>query len=214
MLAFVVAASIWHRRRSDGAIRVDFSMLEAMLWTMAEPLLAAQLGTPPQPRGNRSECHAPHGAYRCAGDDAWISIAVRDDDEWRRLCAIVPPLAAMAGLDLGERCARHGAIDAALSDWARPRRARATTDELMRAGIAAAALATSRDLVESPHLRARGFWDPDGTGMLPGLPWRSSFGRAVGPAPGLGADTETVLAEMLDLPPAEIAALRAAGALG
>ena len=42
----------------------------------------------------------------------------------------------------------------------------------------------------------------------------SSFGRTVGPAPGLGADTETVLAKMLDLPPTEIAALRAAGALG
>jgi crotonobetainyl-CoA:carnitine CoA-transferase CaiB-like acyl-CoA transferase len=120
----------------------------------------------------------------------------------------------MAGLDLGERCARHGAIDAALSDWARPRRARATTDKLMRAGIAAAALATSRDLVESPHLRARGFWDTDGTGVLPGLPWRSSIGRTIGPAPGLGADTETVLAELLGLPPAEIASLRAAGALG
>ncbi len=214
MLALVVAASIWHRRRSGGAIRVDFSMLEAMLWTMAEPLLAAQLGTPPQPHGNRSECHAPHGAYRCAGDDAWISIAVRDDDEWRRLCAIVPALAAMAGLDLPERHARHRAIDAALSDWARPRQAQASADELMCAGIAAAALATSRDLAESPHLRARGFWDADGTGVLPGLPWRASFGRTVGPAPGLGADTETVLAELLGLSPAEIAALRAAGALG
>jgi crotonobetainyl-CoA:carnitine CoA-transferase CaiB-like acyl-CoA transferase len=214
MLALVVAASIWHRRRSGGAIRVDFSMLEAMLWTMAEPLLAAQLGTPPEPRGNRSECHAPHGAYRCAGDDAWISIAVRDDDEWRRLCTIVPSLAVMAGLDLPERHARHRAIDGALSGWARSRQAQATADELMRAGIAAAALATSRDLVESPHLRARGFWDTDGTGVLPGLPWRASFGRTVGPAPGLGADTETVLADVLGLSPAEIAALRAAGALG
>jgi crotonobetainyl-CoA:carnitine CoA-transferase CaiB-like acyl-CoA transferase len=120
----------------------------------------------------------------------------------------------MAGLDLGERCARHGAIDAALSDWARPRQAQATADELMRAGIAAAALATSRDLVESPHLWARGFWDTNGTGVLPGLPWRSSFGRTVGPAPGLGADTEMVLAELLGLSSAAIAALRAAGALG
>jgi benzylsuccinate CoA-transferase BbsF subunit len=214
MLAFVVAASIWHCRRSDGGIRIDFSMLEAMLWTMAEPLLAAQLGTPPQPRGSWSECHAPHGAYRCAGDDAWISIAVRDDDEWRWLCAIVPALAVMAGYDFGERCARRGAIDAALSDWARPRQAQATADELMRAGIAAAALATSRDLVESPHLWARGFWDTNGTGVLPGLPWRSSFGRTVGPAPGLGADTEMVLAELLGLSSAAIAALRAAGALG
>jgi crotonobetainyl-CoA:carnitine CoA-transferase CaiB-like acyl-CoA transferase len=214
MLALVVAAAIWHRRRSGGAARVDFSMLEAMLWTMAEPLLAAQLGAPPQPRGNRSDRCVPHGAYRCTGDDSWISIVVRDNDEWRRLCGIVPCMAAMAELGATERRAGREAIDAALSDWAQSRDARATADLLMGAGIPAAALATSRDLVESSHLRARGFWDTDRTGVLPGLPWRASFGRAVGPAPGLGADTETVLREALDLSPAQIAALRAAGALG
>ena len=193
MLAFVVAASIWQHRRRGGTVRVDFSMLEAMLWTMAEPLLAAQLGTPPQPCGNRSERCAPHGVYRCAGDDDWISIVVRDDADWRRLCAIVAPLSEMAASELAERRRQRGAIEDALSAWARSRPARAAEDELMRAGIPAAALATSRDLVASPHLRARGFWDPDGTGVLPGLPWRASFGRSFGPAPGLGADTETVL---------------------
>ena len=48
-------------------------MLEAMLWTMAEPLLQAQLGDGPDPVGNRSEHHAPHGVYRCAGSDDWIA---------------------------------------------------------------------------------------------------------------------------------------------
>ena len=84
----------------------------------------------------------------------------------------------------------------------------------MRAGLPAAALATSRDLVESPHLRARGFWDADGAGVLPGLPWRASFGRTTGVAPGHGTDTGTVLTEVLALSPAEIAALRGVGALG
>ena len=156
MLALVVAASIWHRRRSGGAARVDFSMLEAMLWTMAEPLLAAQLGAPLQPRGNRSGRCVPHGAYRCAGDDAWVSIAVRNDDEWRRLCAIVPSLSMMAELGGSERGAQRDAIDAALSDWARSREARATANALMGVGIPAAALATSRDLLTSPHLQERG----------------------------------------------------------
>ena len=36
-------------------------MIEAMLWTMAEPLLATQLDAPPKPRGNRSDRYAPHG---------------------------------------------------------------------------------------------------------------------------------------------------------
>jgi crotonobetainyl-CoA:carnitine CoA-transferase CaiB-like acyl-CoA transferase len=214
MLAFIVAAAVWQRRRTGAAARVDFSMLEAMLWTMAEPLMAAQLDACPTPRGNQSDRCVPHGAYRCAGDDEWLSIAVRNDDEWRGLCGIVPALSVMAEVGFDDRCDRRAAIDDHLSAWARARHAATTAAELMEVGVAAAALATSRDLVESCHLRERGFWDVAGGGVLPGLPWRASFGRIAGAAPGLGADTETVLAEVLDLSAAEIAALRGAGALG
>ncbi len=48
MLAFVTAAALWRRARSGEAARIDFSMLEAMLWTMADPLLKAQLGDGPR----------------------------------------------------------------------------------------------------------------------------------------------------------------------
>jgi crotonobetainyl-CoA:carnitine CoA-transferase CaiB-like acyl-CoA transferase len=218
MLAFGVAAALWHRRHAGGVARIDFSMLEAMLWTMAEPLLAAQLGTPPEPRGNASERHAPHGAYRCAGEDDWLSLAVTGDAEWQSLCALVPALAPMAGLTVAERRERHAAIDAALAAWLRPQPAASAAAQLTRAGIPAAALAGSADLVDSEHLRQRGFWDAHGTGVLPGLPWRASFGHttapATAPAPALGADTDAVLRDVLALPPADIAALREAGALG
>ena len=85
---------------------------------------------------------------------------------------------------------------------------------MTRAGIPAAALASSRDLVDSAHLKARGFWDAHSTGVLPGLPWQASFGLAIAPAPALGADTDAILRDVLDLAPDEIAALREAGALG
>jgi crotonobetainyl-CoA:carnitine CoA-transferase CaiB-like acyl-CoA transferase len=214
MLAFIVAAGLWHRRRSGGVARIDFSMIETMLWTMAEPLLETQLGPPPQPQGNRSDRYVPHAVYRCAGDDAWISIAVTTDAEWRWLCAIVPALAPMAALGFVERAAGRTAIGEALAAWSRPRAASAAAAELLRAGIPAAALANSRDLVASDHLRERGFWEAHGTGVLPGLPWRASFGWTSGAAPALGADTEMVLKEVLDLLPDRIAALRQSGALG
>jgi crotonobetainyl-CoA:carnitine CoA-transferase CaiB-like acyl-CoA transferase len=212
MLAFIVAAALWHRRKVGGVARVDFSMIEAMLWTMAEPLLATQLGDPPQPQGNHSERHVPHGAYRCAGDDDWISIAAANDEEWRRFCAIVPALSPMADIGFRERAEQRATIDGALAAWLRARAAKAAAAELLCAGIPAAALATSLDLVGSDHLRERAFWEPHGTNVLPGLPWHASFGRAFGPAPELGADTEAVLREALDLSPDEIAALHPSGA--
>jgi crotonobetainyl-CoA:carnitine CoA-transferase CaiB-like acyl-CoA transferase len=196
MLAFATAASLWHRRATGNVAQVDCSMIEAILWCLAGPLLAAQTGQPTGPMGNRSDRYAPHGAWRCAGDDAWISIAVRDDIDWRALCRLVPGLGSLADLEFAARVTREAEIDSALTAWCRDRDAAAAAASLRKSGVPAAALASSSDLAASAHLRARGFWDDHGQGALPGLPWRASFGRATGPAPALGADTEAVLAEI------------------
>ncbi len=214
MLAFIVAAGLWHRRQHGGVACIDFSMIEAMLWTMAEPLLATQLDGPSQPRGNDSNRYAPHGVFCCAGADDWISIVVTSDEEWRTLCAIVPALAPLAELGFGERREQRNLIDQTLGPWLRPQSGKAVAAELRRAGIPAVALANALDLVHRDHLKERGFWEPQGAGALPGLPWRASFGRTSGLAPELAADTEAVLSEVLGLSPDEIAALRNSGALG
>jgi crotonobetainyl-CoA:carnitine CoA-transferase CaiB-like acyl-CoA transferase len=194
MLAFVVAAALWQRQRHGGVARIDFSMIEAMLWTMADPLLQTQGGAPAVPRGNRSEHHVVHDAFHCAGNDAWISVAVEREDELSRLRSL------LAGQDLASWLKDRDAVDAECS--------------LRDAGVAASALADASSLAASDHLRKRGFWDPYGDGLLPGLPWRSSFGRQSGQAPGLGADTDVVLAEVLGLSRGEIDGLRLSGALG
>ncbi|WP_428492610.1 CoA transferase [Rhodopila sp.] len=168
MLAFITAASLWRRQRGAVA-RVDFSMLEAMLWTMADPLLSEQLHTDPPPPSS--------AVYRAAGPDDWLAV------------------------DPAPKTRPNG-----------PDAAKAAT-ALTQAGTAAAALARSTDLVDSEHLQARGFWDPNATGLLPGLPWRASFGRATGPAPALGADTDPVLRRILGLSPDQIRHLRDVGAL-
>ena len=214
MLAFITAAGLWQLRRTGGVARVDFSMIEAMLWTMAKPLLAVQSDGFVKPEGNHSSRYAPHGIYRCKGDDAWIGIAVTADHAWRELCLIVPGLSEMAGLNLRERLAARTDIDTALAGWLRPLAAADVACVLLRAGIAAAPVANACDLVDNPHLNARGFWDRHGSGVLPGLPWRASFGRTNGPAPEHGADTDAVLAEILGCSTAEIAALHQSGVLG
>jgi crotonobetainyl-CoA:carnitine CoA-transferase CaiB-like acyl-CoA transferase len=198
LLAFIVAASVWRRRSGAGVehrsgagvghrpgavARVDFSMIEAMLWTMAEPLLSEQLGAAGQARERLS-------VYRCAGPDDWLSAEPAPE---------VPPPGRGAAAEAAADGAADGAAEAAA---------------LVRSGIAAAALARSADLVADEHLRVRGFWNRHGAGVLPGLPWRASFGQVSGPAPELGADTDAVLREVLGMSADEIAQLRTAGALG
>jgi benzylsuccinate CoA-transferase BbsF subunit len=195
MMAFATAAALWRRRKTGDVARVDCSMIEALLWTLAGPLLATQTGSAVEPVGNRSDRYTPHGAWRCAEQDAWLALAVRDDADWRALCRLVPALRPLSGLDVGARFAREAEIDAALRAWVADQDAETTAVTLRGAGVPAASLAASTDLVASPHLRARGFWDAVDRGALPGLPWRANFGRAIGPAPALGADTEAVLRE-------------------
>lgn len=213
-LAFVVAAALWRRGRDGGGTRVDFSMIEAMLWTMAKPVIETQIGGPPRPAGNLSGTFAPHGVYRCAGEDAWLAVAVTDDDAWQAMCGLVPGLAPLASLKIEARLAQADDIDGLIGDWLAPQAACSAARHLIDAGIAAAPVASSTDLAADDHLRARGFWEPHGDGFLPGLPWQTSFGRARGPAPALGADTDVVLRDLLGLTDQDIAALRDSGALG
>ncbi len=214
MLSFGIAAAIWRRRATGDVARIDFSMIEAMLWTMAEPMLSAASGQPPVPRGNQSDRFAPHGVWRCAGDDDWIAVAARDDDDWRRLCAVVPALWSIADMEVSDRIEAARVIDSAMADFLGPMTSAEAERVLLDAGVPAAALARSGDLLRSAHLAARGFWHDFGSAVLPGLPWRTSFTPYTAPAPALGAHTDDVLREVLGLTSDAIGALRSAGALG
>ena len=189
MLAFATAAAVWARRQTGTVARVDFSMVEAMLWTLAAPVLATQAASPPTPQGNRDPRHVPHGVYKCAGDDAWIALAIPDEVTWNRLMQIVPALAAHPRSATESEplieawCTQHSAADAC--------------DLLQRAEVPCAVVADAASLVNCPHLQARGFWHPHRAGVLPGLPWHASFGARCEPAPALGADTDSVLQELL-----------------
>ena len=212
MLAFAVSAALWRRGRDGQAARIDFSMIEAMLWTMAAPLLDAAVGRPPVPRGNADDGFALHGVYPCAGEDAWAAVAV-PPAAWPAVAASVPGLARFAGLDLAGCVESRAAIDAAMAGWSAGREV-AEVLALRGQGALAASVAGARALRDDAHLAARGFWEAQGEGVLPGLPWRADFPRAGGRAPGLGEHTEAVLAEVLGLEAGRIAALRAAGAFG
>lgn len=212
-LAFAAAAGTWRRRQSGQGARVDFSMIEAMLWTMAEPLMTAQLEAKLEPRGNASRRYAPHNVYPAAEEDSWVGVAVRSDTDWQALCAIVPDLSARAEMTATDRASCREEIDTLIANWTRAQPAEAAAARLSEEGIPAAAVVSMLDLVDDGHLKARGFWDTGAVGTIPGLPWRDNIGRQTGPAPALGADTDDVLKNVLGMTPERISALRDSGAI-
>ena len=214
MLGFITAAALWQRQHAGGVARVDFSMVEAMLWTMADPLLATQINGPAQPVGNHSALYAPHNAYRCAGVEDWVALSVTNDEAWRALCGIVPALANLVASTETDRQAQATPVDTILAAWFADKPAPETAAMLQQANIAAAALAGSATLVVNAHLTSRAFWDAHDPGVLPGLPWRMNFLRQSGPPPGLGADTDAVLRDVLHIPEKQRETLRQSGAFG
>jgi benzylsuccinate CoA-transferase BbsF subunit len=156
------------------------AMIEAMVSLLGDQAAIAQVtGCEPPRRGNRDARHVPQGVYRCAGDDRWIAISVTSDAEWRALCEAAGLPEGRAEWGCPERHRRHDEIDDALAGWTRSRDPRSLMWELQGRGVIATLVSDARDLVEDPHLAARGFWarldHPDaGLRTYPGTPIRLS----------------------------------------
>ena len=212
---------LWDRAVSGHAQRVEAAMSESMATFAGDEILAAQVrGTNAPRRGSRHPRFAPQGAYRCAGDDRWIAISCTADEEWHALCAVAGLDPTLAGLDERARRERHDEIDAAISAWTLASSPREVMERLQACGVIAAQVSDARDLVEDPHLAARGFWvELDqldvGPRRYPGNPIRLSETPVTyrRPAPGLGEHNDEVLGGLLGLPAATLKSLREAGAV-
>jgi crotonobetainyl-CoA:carnitine CoA-transferase CaiB-like acyl-CoA transferase len=180
-------------------------------------------GVQPPRDGNRDPHLAPHGVFRCAGEQRWVAIAVRDDGEWRRLagCMGAPALADDPRFaTLAARKANEDALEALITEWTRPQADTAVVAALQAVGIPAAVSMTNRDLAEDRDLRDSGFHvrleHPEiGTRLHLGIPWQMSDTPCAvrRPAPCLGEHTDDVLRRIVGYDDARIADLRAAGVL-
>ena len=220
--AFAVLAALWHRERTGTGQYIDLSQWETSMSVLPEGIMDAIMnGGAPARDGNRDPFMAPHGIFRAAGDERWIALAARSDEEWRRLATVMgaPEAAADARfVTLAARKANEDALEAQVTAWTSSRPAEESLALLQGAGLAAFLAMTNRDLFEDPHLRARGFFveleHPEvGVRRHLGIPWRMSGTPCAveRPAPCLGEATDYVLGEILGLDTATRADLRARG---
>jgi crotonobetainyl-CoA:carnitine CoA-transferase CaiB-like acyl-CoA transferase len=149
-------------------------------------------------------------------NDNWLSIAAGDPAEWRALAHAIgrPDLAGPDLDDVEARRARAAEIDAAIAAWTRPRDKWEATRLLQAAGVPAFPSVSPPDCFADPHLAARAWTreiDHPVLGRLTTLapPWRFRHAPLAPPlpAPTFGQHTETVLGDLLGLPPAELARL-------
>jgi crotonobetainyl-CoA:carnitine CoA-transferase CaiB-like acyl-CoA transferase len=222
--AVAVLMALRERRRTGVGQHVDLSQLESMVSLVGDQVVGFQLtGERPQRLGNRHTAMAPHGVYPCRTPVAWLSIAVRSDDEWARFAELAGDAALAADprfATLAGRLKHQDALDETVAEWTRNRDAHDAMLVLQARGIPAAHVLSAADLFHDPHLRARGFFvtltHPNaGTHDYAGLPIHLSETPAVfrGDAPRLGEHNRAILGGLLGMEAVAIDAMEAEGAI-
>lgn len=213
------------QQRSGGGRFINMSQVEGMLSLAAPSIIEQSVYGRVGPRcGNRHPVHAPHGCFRCSGEDAWIVISIATDVQWQSLANMIgrDDLARDAALAHVEgRRARQDEIEAAISDWTASQDANAVMARLQSHGVPAGVVRPIPALLNDPHLVARGFWRTVPRSFVGQYTAGSSFYREHGEAaplrsaaPTLGEHNHMVLGSVLGLGPERMAALAEHGIIG
>src|SRR5262249_51351813 len=111
--------------------------------------------------GNRHPRFSPHGIYPCGERDRWVAIAVDSAESFAQLARVVgrPDWVEDRSLNSVEaRRVRQAEIDEAVSMWSRTQDPHTAAFALQKAGVAAAPVLHTEEIVQDPHLEAGGFF--------------------------------------------------------
>ncbi|MCK9275086.1 MAG: CoA transferase [Syntrophales bacterium] len=209
LVAYTALVALHHRRITGEGQYIDISEVESLLACMPEAVMEYSMnGTVPVANGNRDELMAPHGCYRCAGEDKWIAIAIKSDKEWQSLCR------AMDHSDLASderfqdaflRFHNQDELDTIISQWTKDKKPVDLMIILQKEGIISGPVYSGEEIFNDPHLRSRNLFfehvHPEvGKKELPGpfaklseTPW-----KVRGADPLFGQHTEEILKELED----------------
>ena len=225
---FAIMAALIHRARTGEGQFIDVSQTETMASTVPDSLMDYTVNKRLGERiGNQDAEMAPHGCYPCQGDDAWIAVAVANDDQWLSLCDVLGKQSWREDsrfTDTGSRWQHRDELDLLMGEATESWEPYALMSALQEKGVPAGAVLDGRDLLFDPHLRSRRFYEliphHPSTGIPPlpfaRRPWTMSEtpGSARTAGPLLGEHNRLVLADILGVPNAEVDGFEADGVIG
>ena len=230
LMATAVLAGLIARNRTGEGQWIDFACTAAGIGLAGPDLLDStvngrRMRRPGKPNSNADNFPAmvPHGVYAAAGDDSWVAIACRDDDDWRRLAEVINESWALDAelATFADRLARRDDIERRLEAWTSGFERSKVEGLLREAGVPVAQVAMPEDRIEhDPRTSQWNLWPSVhhteiGETRVEGIPihlsetdWHISRG-----APCLGVDNDHVYGSLLGLSEAEIADLSARGVI-
>ncbi len=222
--AAAVITALHHRERTGEGQWIDLSMQETSMTFIADALMDFSVNRRVRGRlGNHHPSVAPHNMYPCAAA-GWIALSAANDSEFNSLCEAAgrSDWAADSRFACASCRKQHELeLDAEIAAWTTPQEAPALEQLLRAAGVPAAAVRNSQQVLEIETLWQRGMLvrvaHPEaGQHAYAAQPWRlsSTPGGVRLPAPGLGEHSRAVLTGLLGMDDAAYAQLEAAGVTG
>ena len=159
--SLAIMAALDYKRRTGKGQYIDHAQIEAGLNYMTPLILDYQAnGRELDLKGNKCDYAAPHGIYRCRGDDRWCAITVSSDEEWRRFCRALgnPSWTEDSRFAaLSRRLKNADELDRLVEAWTLGHSVEEVMSLLQRHGVAAGVVQNASDLASDPQLKARGF---------------------------------------------------------
>lgn len=208
---FGVLCALDYRTRTGTGQHIDLSQFEATVGIAGHVLMEYLAnGREPQRPGNGARHAAPHGCYRCAGEDRWCAIAVVTEAEWERFCAVLGEPAWTTDprfATRGARLAHADELDRLVERWTSQRDAYDVMAALQAAGIAAGVAQNIEDQFRHDRqLAARQFFEHvghrrKGSVLANGIPLglTRTPGRTGWAGAAVGADNDYVFGELLGM---------------
>lgn len=214
--------ALFHKKKTGKGQAVDLSQVECLLPNAMHGVVHQSIkGEPPARRGNFNPDYFIHGVFACIDDDDWILIQVQTEQQWRSAVAHISTLRPYAGLSPEHRQNKAEEIVCSVEEWTVTCSARQMMRDLQSIGITAIALNSASDLMDDPHLLARGYMQFVSHPFMgeqphPSAPWRP--GESAIPigtsAPTLGQHNREILGGLLGLSDSQLAKLNKDGVIG
>ena len=174
--------------------------------------------------GNRDPGVAPHGVYPCSGEDRWLAIACRTDEQWKALLHTAEPeggpLHGDSFATLLSRKSNEDDLDRLIGEWTSRHDRQDLMRSLQQAGVPAGVINDPRDLFDDEQLQQRGHFQwldhPEiGPYATEGSEFKLSLtpGSLDTPAPLLGQHNEHFFREIIGLSDDEYRSLEEDGVL-
>jgi benzylsuccinate CoA-transferase BbsF subunit len=204
----LMVAALLNCRRTGKGVTIDIAQIEGTAYMLGTTYLEAAVNrTDPGPRGNNDGMSAPHGCFRCVGDDRWCVVSVRTDEEWQSFCQVIGRADLLGNPRFRNRELRlqnAAELNRLASEWTVSRSAEEVMTQLQGAGVPAGVVKTGADLLKDPQLRHRNYFSAFADSLIgpfeiprSGFVFRGQAEEALRLPARFGSDNAQILGEIL-----------------